>query len=505
MSDYLGAVLRGLESGSRIGLGAYEMEQRIAREKRLDDRQAQRDAIADQQWTQTYDLNVQQQNDARTFREGQLGLMRDAHNLLERKYGDARADKARIEHIQRMEGHAQRLFTGDDGLPVTNAQALAQKINASQGRDLNLLLDLAVERGLIPAERRTHYKGGEVMVGPNGGLVIRLEGKSGEGKPITDKAYLSERGTSDPDDPIMEIPVHALGQMALGDQYVAAQRAVTLGAERLQAQRVSLSGLVDDQVRRAGGTPEHIAALEAELAQAEAGLSAADAEVGLGRAALNAKYGNKLFGEGGMVGSGSRGLTETPEGYAARLRAEAQGVVDAKRAGLSAAQSQRPLFEAAAEQQLGDFQQRERSARLSLGDAGYLAGVAAEPAARAKRAEQATKFRGDLAKSVANAVHINKDDQEAISKADLMAAINALDPAILDMAAERGDAQGAVMRAAQDMVRFGMNGGLEGFIMAQAQGIPAQAYAEAYAQLTDKDPQLRAQKALMLAQRGAAR
>src|SRR5690606_13475595 len=57
MSDYLGAVLRGLESGSRIGLGAYELEQRIAREKRLDDRQAQRDAIADQQWTQTYDLN----------------------------------------------------------------------------------------------------------------------------------------------------------------------------------------------------------------------------------------------------------------------------------------------------------------------------------------------------------------------------------------------------------------------------------------------------------------
>ena len=172
---------------------------------------------------------------------------------------------------------------------------------------------------------------------------------------------------------------------------------------------------------------------------------------------------------------------------------------------LAQANAEREQSTAQAEQQLGDFQQRERSARLSLGDAGYLAGVAAEPVARAKRAEQATKFRGDLAKSVANAVHINKDDQEAISKADLMAAVNTLDPVILEMAAQHGDAEGSVMRAAQDMVRFGMNGGLEGFIMAQAQGIPAQAFAEAYAQLTDKDPQLRAQKALMLAQRGAAR
>lgn len=485
MSDYLGAVLRGLESGSRIGLGAYEMEQRIAREKRLDDRQAQRDAIADQQWTQTYDLNVQQQNDARTFREGQLGLMRDAHNLLERKYGDARADKARIEHIQRMEGHAQRLFTGDDGLPVTDAGALVKKINASQGRDLNLLLDLAVERGLIPAERRTHYKGGEVMVGPNGGLVIRLEGKSGEGKPITGKAYLSERGTSDPDDPIMEIPVHALGQMALGDKYVAAQRADALGDERLQAQRASLASTADDQLRRAGADAPALNRLEAELAEAEGEV----ARLGrmMGPASLTGRFGNSTAGryvQGGL--------------------AAAQERVAQAQQRLAQANAEREQSTAQAEQQLGDFQQRERSARLSLGDAGYLAGVAAEPAARAKRAEQATKFRGDLAKSVANAVHINKDDQEAISKADLMAAINALDPAILDMAAERGDAQGAVMRAAQDMVRFGMSGGLEGFIMAQAQGIPAQAYAEAYAQLTDKDPQLRAQKALMLAQHGSA-
>src|SRR5690606_10116538 len=256
---------------------------------------------------------------------------------------------------------------------------------------------------------------------------------------LTGKAYLSERGTSDPDDPIMEIPVHALGQMALGDQYVAAQRADALGDERLQAQRASLASTADDQLRRAGADAPALNRLEAELAEAEGEV----ARLGrmMGPASLTGRLGNSTAGryvQGGL--------------------AAAQERVAQAQQRLAQANAEREQSTGQAEQQLGDFQQRERSARLSLGDAGYLAGVAAEPAARAKRAEQATKFRGDLAKSVANAVHINKDDQEAISKADLMAAINALDPAILDMAAERGDAQGAVMRAAQDMVRFGMNG-----------------------------------------------
>ena len=485
MGDYLGAVLRGLESGSRMGLSAYEMQERIAREKRLEDRQAQRDAVADQQWTKAYDLNVQQADDARAHQQGMRNIYQGQLDLSQRKYSDERKDKEKAEWRAMAQQHAQRVFVGDDGLPITDAHALVKKINASQGRDLNLLLDLAVDRGLIPAERRKHYKGGEVMVGPNGGIVVRLEGKSGEGKPIKGQAFLSERGTSDKDDPIMEIPVHALGQMALGDNYVAAQRADALGDERLRAQRASLASTADDQLRRAGADAPALNRLEAELAEAEGEV----ARLGrmMGPASLTGRFGNSTAGryvQGGLAAAQER-------------LAQAQQR-------LAQANAEREQSTAQTEQQLGDFQQRERSARLSLGDAGYLAGVAAEPAARAKRAEQATKFRGDLAKSVANAVHINKDDQEAISKADLMAAINALDPAILDMAAQHGDAQAAVMRAAQDMVRFGMNGGLEGFIMAQAQGIPAQAYAEAYAQLTDKDPQLRAQKALMLAQHGSA-
>lgn len=478
MADYLSAVLQGLNEGTRIGLGIYKARAEEERFRRREEYQRERDKVTDAHW--------EKQNErADKFYDLQDRQFQHLTNV----YRDRKAEEQRQRRLKEVNGASQALFFDADGMLFTDNARFADHLNKTPGA-AKLLLEAAVLNGVIPASRAKNYEGLRAIPGPNGGVVFQVYGKSGEGKPITGDAYLSRDGTSRPDDPIVELSLDQLGHMAMGQNYISAKQASALSAERLNAARQAVEAEKQIHLENNEATDEHLAALEAQIAQAQQ-------EVGKFNQVLspsdrflerNPQYRN----------SPVAGIVRADAERANRQLAALSQALEAKRA-------ERAKWEGAAERQMNAFASNERQARLAGGDSGYLSQAAEAPKLRAKQQKDQLKAHREWASDLASKVYIDKEDKKGISKADIEAAILALPPEYAALAHGDPQVMAAINRGAQLMVRHGMNGGLEGFIEAVGRNIDPEKYAQAYVELLGvKDPVQRQEMALLKAQQGAA-
>ena len=228
MADVLSGLLQGVDRGFSNGLSLYKTVQDEARQKRLEQYQLKRDAIADQRYEETWENNLQRQRVAddqwdKTHKE------------------DVRKTDATIEHNKGMLGVAQqnaRTSAGHLSLSQQRQQydmgedrrtrmleALRSRVIArsydSDGNQLHgealrenlnrtgVIADLAQIKALEEGVDLSGYTGIRAVPGPDGRSVVQVAGNARNGEPINGPAFMSVRGTSDADDPYVTLDIDA--------------------------------------------------------------------------------------------------------------------------------------------------------------------------------------------------------------------------------------------------------------------------------------------------------
>ena len=222
MADVLSGLLQGVDRGFSNGLNLYKTVQDEARQKRLEQYQLKRDAIADQRYEQTWENNLQRQRVAdeqwgKTYDENVRKTDADIeHNkgVLGVYQQNARTSAGRLSLDQQRQQYVMDEDRRIRALETHRARVTA----ASYGPDGNLLVgdalrdnlnrtgaiaDLAQIRALETGTNISNYSGLQAVPGPDGHSVVQVTGKDRTGKPIEGRAFMSERGTSDPDDPYL--------------------------------------------------------------------------------------------------------------------------------------------------------------------------------------------------------------------------------------------------------------------------------------------------------------
>lgn len=220
----LGAVLEGMDRGVMNGLNLYKTVQDEARQKREEQYRAKRDAIADQRYEQTWENNLERQRVAddqwdKTHKENvrktdadieyNKGMLGVSQQNARTSAGRLSLDQQRQQYVMDEERRARQLQTyqsrviaasyGPDGNLLTG-EALAENLNRT-----GAIADLARIKALETGTDISNYSGLRAVPGPGGRSVIQVSGKDRTGKPIEGQAFMSERGTSDPDDPYIAL------------------------------------------------------------------------------------------------------------------------------------------------------------------------------------------------------------------------------------------------------------------------------------------------------------
>lgn len=286
MSNALSAVLQGLERGAGMGLNIYstlKQEARADRREQFDrnraarqdmesdrvyERQVGRDKVADTQWQTNLDFLREKHADAQgiasrqvSVSEGQLGLANSQFQY--RKNEDQRA---------RDEQNAAQRFTASlfdaEGNYVTDDAQFAQMAEKDPSLIQNAF-DFAVSKGMMSPERARSYSGAKLVPMGDGNFGVLVAGRDGTGKPIRDGgAPMTERGTSDPDDPVMVLNLNQLRQMA-DPKYREAQRSATLHRDQVESAESTL----------ASREAEVMGSFEDALNQSQAAVSEVEAEI----------------------------------------------------------------------------------------------------------------------------------------------------------------------------------------------------------------------------------
>ena len=284
MSNALSAVLQGLERGAGMGMKYYETMQNQARANRQEARVAvndmrrnmesdrefeygqERDRAADDRWERNFVREGEQfeKNLAISERqvgvsEGQLGLDRD-------RFAYTRSENERV----RREQNATQLFASslldEDGQYITDNKVFAQRMN-NNPEALRAMLEVAAARGLIDPARIQGYTGGQLIATPNG-LVLRVAGVDATGKPIkAGGAPLTANGTSDPDDPVMELNLGQLRTMVDPNDRGAQRSAAVRDMQIADIETGTAATLADAEGQyneRLAGTQQDMKALAAE-------------------------------------------------------------------------------------------------------------------------------------------------------------------------------------------------------------------------------------------------
>lgn len=491
MADTLGSFLAGVNQGVATGLDLYKTVQSEARQNRLEQYQKQRDSVADQQWQSTYDRTVERdrvadqqwqqnftikeqefglaertQQAAEKHQAGMRGIYARNQALDERKHQDSQNEKAREQRLLGASSVARNSLLGSDGQYITEPQALADKLNSSPDAN-RAFLTVAAETGMIDAGRAGNYSGGRWVVGPNGRMLLQVAGKDGTGKPIEGTAFLSENGTSDPNDPYVTFDPQALARM-VDPQYNEALRSVALRDQQIAAYDGA------SQAKQGATT----ASLEAGLEAAGAQLAASEGELQRlrdQRAALpTTVFRGKDDQE--IPNPAVTQLDDRIRTLSSEIEAgwQAQGKRNADLVGVA------PYYEAqrgsnrdavTAQQQLfgADY-----AKTMSLATAGA-------PAAAAKKRGEADKAFGSVLTGIVsrNAEKVTKDNpQPKVTQADLTKVFNNLPAELQARIGNDRRYQAAAENAAQHMARAGFVTDPQFLIEADAAGADLQAYTE---------------------------
>ena len=299
MSNALSAVLQGLERGSTIGLDYYQAMKNEARANRNEARtlardaendrryeegvayRAARDRVADDQWERNFTREGEQWDKEHDIakrnaavNEGTLQLSRDQFN-----YNRDTAER------QRREANDVALFKtsliGDDGQYITDQYAYAERVN-NNPQMLKAMLGTAVASGMISAERANGYTGAQLVPTANG-LVLRVAGRDATGAPIKPGgAPLTANGTSDPDDPVIEINMTQLRNL-VDPNFREAQRSASLADAQVQGIRTRAEQAL---AASAPGQQRALAKQDAEIERIQAELDAAKQDEASSRVSL---------------------------------------------------------------------------------------------------------------------------------------------------------------------------------------------------------------------------
>jgi len=216
----LGAVLQGMDRGVTNGLNLYKTvqdEARMKREEQYRDKRAarqdmeadrtwennlSRQRVEDEQWGKTHAENVRKTDADIAYNKGTLAV---AQQNARTTAGRLSLDQQRQQYVmdddrraRALETHRSRVIAasyGPDGNLLTG-QALRDNLNRT-----GAIADLAQIKALETGIELGNYTGLQAVSGPDGRSAIQVAGKDRTGKPIEGQAFMSERGTSDPDDP----------------------------------------------------------------------------------------------------------------------------------------------------------------------------------------------------------------------------------------------------------------------------------------------------------------
>lgn len=244
MSNALSAVLQGLERGAGMGMEYYRTMQSEARANRQEARalvndmrrnmesdrafeySQERDRAADDRWERNFVRQGEQFDKSHAISERQVGVSEGQLSLSRNRFAYEQSENERV----RREQNATQLFASslldEGGQYITDNKVFAQRMN-NNPQALRSMLEVAAARGLIDPARIQGYTGGQLIATPNG-LVLRVAGVDATGKPIkAGGAPLTANGTSDPDDPVMEINLGQLRTM-VDPNYRGAQRSAAV-------------------------------------------------------------------------------------------------------------------------------------------------------------------------------------------------------------------------------------------------------------------------------------
>lgn len=298
MTDVLSGLLQGVDRGFSNGLDLYKTVQDEARQKRLEQYQLKRDAIADQRYEQTWENNLQRQRVAdeqwgKTHKEnvrktdadiehnkGVLGVYQQNARTSAGRLDLERQQKQYVmdedQRIRRVD-NAQKLLGAslldDDGAYITDPAVYAARANQNP-QVLKATIDLAVEHGLLDPKRAAGYTGAQLVPTPQG-LALRVAGVDAKGNPIKPGGgILSQNGTSDPDDPYVLVGIDQLRALA-DPKFVEAQRSNALARDQIAATEGEYAHAEQATL---GSYKGHIEQATADIRQGEARLAQLQAE-----------------------------------------------------------------------------------------------------------------------------------------------------------------------------------------------------------------------------------
>lgn len=297
MADVLSGLLQGVDRGFSNGLNLYKTVQDEARQKRLEQYQLKRDAIADQryeqtwennlqrqrvadeQWGKTHDENVRKTNATIEHNKGMLGV---AQQNARTSAGNLSLAQQRQQYVMdedqriRRVDNAQKLLGAslldDDGAYITDPAVYAARANQNP-QVLKATIDLAVEHGLLDPKRAAGYTGAQLVPTPQG-LALRVAGVDAKGNPIKPGGgILSQNGTSDPDDPYVLVGIDQLRTLA-DPKFVAAQRSNALARDLSASVSAEYDNIIQatlgDWDKQINSVVRDINAGEAKLAELQA-------------------------------------------------------------------------------------------------------------------------------------------------------------------------------------------------------------------------------------------
>lgn len=238
MSSALSGVLAGVERGVGLGLNIYQTMEDRSRQKRLDrlqeDRYARQDMesdrkfeseqqrfrVADDQWERNFTRLGEQFDKQHEVARGQLKVQERQAAVSEGQLGLANKQfdyRTSEDRRVRDEANAESLFRAslldDDGNYITDNRVYAERMN-NNPEALMAMLRTAAARGLIDPARIKGYTGAQLVPTENG-LVLRVAGVDGTGQAIrAGGAPLTAEGTSDPNDPAIEVNLNQLRMMS---------------------------------------------------------------------------------------------------------------------------------------------------------------------------------------------------------------------------------------------------------------------------------------------------
>ena len=293
MAEVLSGLLQGIDRGFSNGLDLYKTVQDAARQKRMEQYQLKRDAIADQryeqtwennlqrqrvadeQWGKTHDENVRKTDATIEHNKGMLGVYQQNART---SAGRLSLDQQRQQYAMDEDRRARMLETlrnrviahsyDSDGNQL-HGEALRENLNRT-----GAIADLAQIKALEEGVDLSSYTGLRAVPGPNGRSVVQVAGNARDGKPINGPAFMSERGTSDADDPYVAVDIDA-EVSRLNPNVREAQRSSALARDQIAATEASYS-----QAEQAtlGSYKTHIEQATADIRQGEARLAELQAE-----------------------------------------------------------------------------------------------------------------------------------------------------------------------------------------------------------------------------------